>query len=406
MNKLFMSIRIASKALRRNLMRSLLTMLGVIIGVAAVIVMVSLGEGAAASIQEEIAAAGTNLIMVRAGSASMGGIRQGGGSRTTLTAADAAAIQNEVAAVSQVAVTIRTGAQMVYASQNWNASVQGTSQDFPAVRRWEVKDGSFFTLQDVQASTRVAVLGTSVVENLFGNEDPLGKIIRIKNVPFKVVGIMASKGQTSWGNDQDDIVLAPYTTVQRKLMGVQHVSEILVSAAEPRRIPEATEQIIALLRQRHRILPPDEDDFSVRTQEEMAQIRVGASNAMSRLLASIASISLLVGGIGIMNIMLVSVTERTREIGLRMSVGARARDILWQFLVEAVTLSALGGIAGIALGAGIARVVGESLDWSTHVSTQSVLLSFGFAAAIGIFFGFYPARKASQLDPIEALRYE
>jgi len=406
MKKLFMSIRIASKALRRNLMRSLLTMLGVIIGVAAVIIMVSLGEGAAASIQEEIAAAGTNLITVRAGSSSSGGVRQGGGSRTTLTPDDAEAIQNEIAAVSQVAVMIRTGAQMVYASQNWNASVQGTSQDFPAVRRWEIKEGSFFTLQDVQASTRVAVLGTAVVENLFGDEDPLGKIIRVKNVPFKVVGVMASKGQTSWGNDQDDIIFAPYTTVQKKLMGVQHVSEILVSAAEPRRIPEATEQITALLRQRHRILPPEEDDFNVRTQEEMAQIRVGASNAMTRLLASIASISLLVGGIGIMNIMLVSVTERTREIGLRMSVGARARDILWQFLVEAITLSALGGIAGIALGAAIARVLAESFEWTTRVSTQSVLLSFGFAAAVGIFFGFYPARKASQLDPIEALRYE
>ena len=406
MKKLFMSIRIASKALRRNLMRSLLTMLGVIIGVAAVIIMVSLGEGAAASIQEEIAAAGTNLITVRAGSSSSGGVRQGGGSRTTLTPDDAEAIQNEIAAVSQVAVMIRTGAQMVYASQNWNASVQGTSQDFPAVRRWEIKEGSFFTLQDVQAATRVAVLGTAVVENLFGDEDPLGKIIRVKNVPFKVVGVMASKGQTSWGNDQDDIIFAPYTTVQKKLMGVQHVSEILVSAAEPRRIPEATEQITALLRQRHRILPPEEDDFNVRTQEEMAQIRVGASNAMTRLLASIASISLLVGGIGIMNIMLVSVTERTREIGLRMSVGARARDILWQFLVEALTLSALGGIAGIALGAAIAGVLGQSFDWPTRVSTQSVLLSFGFAAAIGIFFGFYPARKAAQLDPIEALRYE
>ena len=406
MKKLFMSIRIASKALRRNLMRSLLTMLGVIIGVAAVIIMVSLGEGAAASIQEEIAAAGTNLITVRAGSSSSGGVRQGGGSRTTLTPDDAEAIQNEIAAVSQVAVMIRTGAQMVYASQNWNASVQGTSQDFPAVRRWEIKEGSFFTLQDVQASTRVAVLGTAVVENLFGDEDPLGKIIRVKNVPFKVVGVMASKGQTSWGNDQDDIIFAPYTTVQKKLMGVQHVSEILVSAAEPRRIPEATEQITALLHQRHRIVPPEEDDFSVRTQEEMAQVRVGASNAMTRLLASIASISLLVGGIGIMNIMLVSVTERTREIGLRMSVGARARDILWQFLVEALTLSALGGIAGIALGAAIAGVLGQSFDWPTRVSTQSVLLSFGFAAAIGIFFGFYPARKASQLDPIEALRYE
>ena len=406
MKKLFMSIRIASKALRRNLMRSLLTMLGVIIGVAAVIIMVSLGEGAAASIQEEIAAAGTNLITVRAGSSSSGGVRQGGGSRTTLTPDDAEAIQNEIAAVSQVAVMIRTGAQMVYASQNWNASVQGTSQDFPAVRRWEIKEGSFFTLQDVQASTRVAVLGTAVVENLFGDEDPLGKIIRVKNVPFKVVGVMASKGQTSWGNDQDDIIFAPYTTVQKKLMGVQHVSEILVSAAEPRRIPEATEQITALLRQRHRIQPGQDADFMIRSQQEIAATADETSRTLSMLLASAASISLLVGGIGIMNIMLVSVTERTREIGIRMAIGAKGKDILTQFLVEALTLSIAGGGIGILLGVAASKLLAWKAQWNVALPPESILLAFGFSAAIGVFFGFYPARKASRLDPIEALRYE
>jgi len=404
--KLVMPLSIAASALRRNAMRSLLTMLGVIIGVGAVIILVSLGQGASASIQEEIAAAGTNLITVRAGSSFMGGIHRGGASVTTLTPEDAQAILDECPAVELVAPTVRTGAQLVYGNQNWSSSVQGTNQDFPAVRRWTVTEGSFFTAADVRAAARVAVIGTTVVSRLFGDEDPVGKIIRVKNLPFRVVGVLETKGQTSWGMDQDDIVIAPYTTVQKKLMGITHVTEILVSASEPRRIPAATEQIRALLRQRHRIVPPTEDDFNIRTQEEMAQMRVGASNIMTMLLASIASVSLLVGGIGIMNIMLVSVTERTREIGLRLAVGARSRDILWQFLIEALVLSASGGLVGIGIGFAVSRFLSNTFDWPTLVSGQAVMLSFFFAAAVGVFFGFYPARKAARLDPIEALRYE
>jgi putative ABC transport system permease protein len=404
--KLVMPLAIAGSALRRNAMRSLLTMLGVIIGVGAVIILVSLGQGASASIQEEIAAAGTNLVTVRAGSSFMGGIHRGSASVTTLTPEDAEAILQECPAVDQVAPTVRTGAQLVYGNQNWSSSVQGTSQDFPVVRRWVVNEGAFFTAADVRAAARVAVIGTTVVGRLFGDEDPVGKIIRVKNLPFKVLGILETKGQTSWGMDQDDIVIVPYTTAQKKLMGVTHVTEILVSASEPRRIPEATEQIRSLLRQRHKIVPPAEDDFNIRTQEEMAQMRVGASNIMTLLLAAIASVSLLVGGIGIMNIMLVSVTERTREIGLRLAVGARSRDILWQFLIEALALSASGGLLGIGIGVAVSRFLSNTFDWPTLVSGEAVMLSFFFAAAVGIFFGFYPARKAARLDPIEALRYE
>jgi putative ABC transport system permease protein len=404
--KLVMPLAIAGSALRRNAMRSLLTMLGVIIGVGAVIILVSLGQGASASIQEEIAAAGTNLVTVRAGSSFMGGIHRGPASVTTLTPEDAEAILEECPAVEQVAPTVRTGGQLVYGNQNWSSSVQGTSQDFPVVRRWAVNEGAFFTAADVRAAARVAVIGTTVVGRLFGDEDPVGKIIRVKNLPFKVLGILETKGQTSWGMDQDDIVIVPYTTAQKKLMGVTHVTEILVSASEPRRIPEATEQIRSLLRQRHKIVPPAEDDFNIRTQEEMAQMRVGASNIMTLLLAAIASVSLLVGGIGIMNIMLVSVTERTREIGLRLAVGARSRDILWQFLIEALVLSASGGLLGIGIGVAVSRFLSNTFDWPTLVSGEAVMLSFFFAAAVGIFFGFYPARKAARLDPIEALRYE
>jgi putative ABC transport system permease protein len=404
--KLFMPLRIGTQALARNKMRSLLTMLGVIIGVSAVIILISLGQGASASIEEEIAAAGTNLITVRAGSSFMGGVRRGGGSVTTLTADDADAIREEVDAASLVTPTLRTGAQVVYGNENWSTSIRGTNQDFLAIRSWALSEGSFFTLQDVRAAARVALLGKTVADRLFVEEDPLGKIIRVKNVPFKVLGVLAAKGQTSWGDDQDDVVIIPYTTCQKKIMGVAHVTEILVSASEPRRTSEATEQMTALLRQRHKIVPPDEDDFNIRTQEEMAQVRVGASNVMTALLASIASVSLLVGGIGIMNIMLVSVTERTREIGLRLSVGAKARDILWQFLIESVVLSALGGVVGILIGVGVARFLSDALSWPTLISTESILLSFGFASLVGIFFGFYPAQKAARLDPIEALRYE
>ncbi len=401
-----MTFRIAFRALGRNKMRTALTMLGMIIGVAAVITMVALGNGASNSIEQQIQSAGTNVIIVNAGNWTVGGVRQGQGASNTLVAEDANAIR-EITGVQYLAAGVTQSAQIVAGNQNWFTRVQGTDIDLPLIRSWPVDLGIFFTPADVNSSAKVCVLGSTVRNQLFGEGfDPIGQIIRIRNQPFKVVGVMGSKGQAAMGDDQDDTIFAPYTTVQKKLRGVTFINNITVSAASAGEVKKVAEAITTLLRTRHKIQPGDNDDFMVRTLEDMAAIRTEATKTMTALLASIASVSLLVGGIGIMNIMLVSVTERTREIGIRLAIGARSRDVLLQFLVEAVVLSLFGGFIGIGLGFGFSRAITRFLTWPTFVSADAVAVAFGFAAATGVFFGFYPARKASALDPIDALRYE
>jgi putative ABC transport system permease protein len=404
---LLMTVVVAVKALRRNALRTALTALGMIIGVAAVIVMVAIGTGARTSIESQIRSAGSNLVMVNAGSGGFGPVRQGAGAVTTLTEADAVAIRREVPGVRYVSPGINTRVQIIAESANWNTQVQGAGEELLSIRSWPTQFGTFFTAQDVRAASKVAVLGASTRDQLFGpGVDPVGSTIRIRSQPFKVVGVLTSKGQGAMGQDQDDLVIVPFTTVQKKLLGVQHVNAITVSAEDDASLAEVSAHIAALLRLRHRIEAGDEDDFSVRTQEEMTSMMTSATTTMTYLLAGIAAVSLLVGGIGIMNIMLVSVTERTREIGLRLSVGARDIDVLTQFLVEAIVLSLAGGAMGILLGLGFSYGVSELLQWTTVVTAESVLLSFGVAATTGVFFGFYPARKAAALNPIEALRYE
>src|SRR5918993_2471117 len=403
---ILMTLRIALKALNRNKMRTILTMLGMIIGVGAVITMVGLGTGARTTIEERVKSAGTNMININAGNFSTGGVRMGQGNSTTLIPEDATAIKN-IPGVQYAAAGAGTRAQVIAGNQNWSTQIQGTDTDLPLIRSWPNKYGSFFSQQDVSGAQKVAVLGTVVAETLFGPDvDPTGQIIRIRNQPFKVIGVMAPKGQSAMGQDQDDTILVPYTTVMKKLQGQQNLNNITVSAATADQIQDVAESIRGVLRIRHKIQPGDADDFMVRTLEEMASVQTETTKTMTTLLASIAGVSLLVGGIGIMNIMLVSVTERTREIGLRMAIGARGRDVLLQFLVEAVVLSLVGGSIGIALGLGFSRGVTAWMSWPTQVSVQAVAVAFLFAAITGVFFGFYPARKAAALDPIDALRFE
>jgi putative ABC transport system permease protein len=402
-----MTFSVAVKALRRNAMRTALTALGMIIGVAAVIVMVAIGTGARTSIENSIKSAGSNLVMVNAGSGGFGPVRQGSGANTRLTADDADAIAAQVSGIRYLTPTLNTRTQIVAETSNWNTQVQGANEQLPEIRSWPVQMGSFFTAQDVSSAAKVVVLGSVTRDQLFGaGADPVGATIRMNNQPFRVIGVLATKGQAAMGQDQDDAVVMPYTTVQRKLLGVQHVNGITISAADEVPLEIMTTQIGDVLRAKHRLQDGEEDDFSVRTQAEMATMLTSTTDTMTYLLAGIAAVSLLVGGIGIMNIMLVSVTERTREIGLRLSVGARDLDVLTQFLVEAIVLSLAGGAIGILFGAGLAYVISQAMQWSTVVTLNSVLLSFGVAAATGVFFGFYPARKAAALDPIEALRFE
>ncbi len=402
---LLMTLRIALKALSRNKMRTILTMLGMIIGVGAVIAMVALGRGAQSTIEEQVKSAGTNVINVNAGNFTQGGVRQGQGMSSTLVAADAEAIR-ELPGVQYVAAGVRSRAQIIAGNQNWSTMIQGTDVDLPLIRSWPNKYGAFFTPQDVTSAAKVCVLGTIVADTLFGEDvDPTGQIIRIRNQPFKVVGVMASKGQGAFGQDQDDIIFAPYTTVQKKLQGITYINEITVSSVSADTAPVAA-AITETLRIRHKLAGQDPDDFMVRTQEEIASLRTETTRTMTTLLAAIAGVSLIVGGIGIMNIMLVSVTERTREIGLRMAIGARGRDVLLQFLVEAVVISLFGGMLGIGLGYALSAAMHQFLQWPTSIPMNSIAMAFGFAGGTGIFFGFYPARKAAGLDPIEALRFE
>ncbi len=401
-------IKVAFRALGRNKLRSVLTMLGIIIGVGAVIAMISVGQGAQEKVQEQIRSIGTNIMFVWPGSISSSGARMGAGAAHTLNEEDVLAIERECPTVAAASPIVRSSAQIVFEDQNWFTQVQGTNEEFPRIRDWPVQAGEFFTPGDVRTSARVIVLGKTVADYLFLGINPIGQMVRVHDLPFKVVGILASKGQSTSGTDQDDTAVMPFTTVQKKLLGqtIYHINAAMISAVSPKATYIAERQITDLLRQRHRIREGQPDDFMVRNLTDVAETAEETNRIMTLLLGSIAAVSLIVGGIGIMNIMLVSVTERTREIGIRMAIGARPGYIRMQFLTESVVLSMTGGIMGIFTGTGLAVTISRVLTWPTLVSALSVVISFGFAALIGIFFGYYPARKAAALDPIEALRYE
>ncbi len=404
--RLLSTLRIASRALRRNKMRSLLTALGIIIGVGAVIAMSGIGNGARSQVEAQIASLGQNVILIFSGSFTSGGARSGWGGAGTLRIEDAEAIEREIPGVIAVSPEVRSSAQVAAGNQNWATQILGESESYFDLRQWPFAEGAPFSAQDVRSAAKVAVIGKTVATTLFGAEDPLGQVIRVRNVPFVIVGVLAPKGLSLMGQDQDDVVILPYTSAMKRITGGTMLRTINVQARSAEELAPVQEQIISLLRQRHNIREGREDDFTVRNQQEIADMAGSTSRIMSLLLGSIASVSLVVGGIGIMNIMLVSVTERTREIGIRMAVGAHGRDILLQFLIEAIALSSLGGLVGILLGVGTSKVLSQVAGWPTLVSPASVIMAFAFSAAVGIFFGFYPARKASQLDPIEALRYE
>ncbi len=409
MTRLLASLWIALRALTVNKMRSALTMLGIIIGVGAVIAMVAVGTGAKQRIADQIASMGSNLLIVLSGSSTSGGLRFGSGTVPTLTVDDAKAIVNEIPGVKYVAPTLGGGAQVVFGNQNWSTIINGTTPEALEIRDWPVEQGRPFTQQDIDGATKVCILGKTVVDNLFGGIDPIGQIIRIKMVPFTVIGVLASKGQSTQGQDQDDTIVVPLTTAQKKLFGMQFpgmVRLILVQATAPEVMKDVENQINDLLRQRHHIQPKQDNDFSVRNLTEIMSTAEQSANVMRYLLLAIASISLIVGGIGIMNIMLVSVTERTREIGIRIAVGAKGRDILLQFLIESLVLSLIGGTMGIGIGVAGTLILSKFTQWPTLFSIEAILLAFLFSGSVGVFFGFYPARKASMLNPIEALRYE
>jgi putative ABC transport system permease protein len=398
-------LKVASQSILKNKMRTLLTMLGIVIGVGAVIVMVAVGNGAQTMIKEQISSLGTNLIIVMPGSGVVGGANQGAGTFNKLTVADAEKLKSEGTMLSAVSPVVSTRTQVIGGNGNWRTSINGVSTDFLTIRDWSVTSGAFFENADVKAARKIAVIGATVANNLFPGSDPVGAQVQIGHVPFTITGVLAAKGQNAGGQDQDDVVLVPYSTAQNRLSGNVRIGQILVSATNADDIAAAQEEIKGIMRESHRLNGAD-DDFTVRNQTEIAQAATSTTKVMSGLLAAIASISLLVGGIGIMNIMLVSVTERTREIGIRMAIGARGSDVLTQFLVESVAMSVLGGLVGLAAGYGGAALLGHITGWTTSTPPSAVAIAVGFSAAVGVFFGFYPARKAAGLNPIQALRYE
>jgi putative ABC transport system permease protein len=400
------TLRVSLRSLERHKMRSFLTMLGIVIGIAAVVASVSFGEGANNMVQAQIANMGTNLLYVFAGSMGHGGVRQGWGSVSTLRVDDVQAIGRECSAVKLVSAGSEAGVQVVYANENWFTEMNGVDVNFSVIRNWPMASGTFFSEEDVRRAANVALVGQTVVEMLFGSEDPLGKTIRVKNVPFRVIGVLAPKGQAAFGFDQDDRIEVPYTTAQKKIIGNTYLQFIAISALDRDAVKLAVEQVDQLMRERHHLRPDQDADFSVRAMTEAADAAAAAGAVMTMLLAGVASISLLVGGIGIMNIMLVSVTERTREIGIRLATGATETDIRGQFIVEAVALSLLGGLLGIVAGVLLSGTVAGLLGWPRFVSPAALATAVLFSTAVGIFFGYYPAGKAAKLDPIEALRYE
>ena len=405
------SILAAIKAIRVNVLRSVLTALGIIIGVAAVIIMIAVGAGAQSQVDNLIKSLGSNLVLVLPGTTTSGGARGARGSRPTLTEDDAIAIQNEIDTAQVAAPVVRGSGQLIYGNQNWSTVIYGVTPEFKEAKEWKMKDGRWFSRDEVRSAAKVALVGKTIIENVFEGVDPVGEIIRLKRIPFTIIGTLAPKGETPMGTDQDDTVIVPLSTAKKRLLGGRRLSgklvrTIWVKSYTAEGVDVSVRAMTELLRQRHRIQPGQPDDFYVRNLSQILQARADSSRVMTLLLAAVASVSLIVGGIGIMNIMLVSVTERTREIGLRMAVGAKGIDILLQFLIEAVTLSLIGGIIGVILGLMGSIGIAEIGGWPAIIQIESVFLAFGFAATVGIFFGFYPAKKAAMLDPIEALRYE
>jgi putative ABC transport system permease protein len=400
------TFNIAFRALRRNKLRSVLTALGIIIGVAAVIAMVGIGNGAKAQVEAQIASLGQNVIIISSGSVTSSGIRTGWGGAGTLKIEDAEAIRREMPDLTAVSEEVSTITQVAAGNQNWSTRILGESADYFDLRRWPLIDGAPFTAQDVRSANKVCVIGQTTARQVYGNDSPIGQVLRVKNVPFTITGLLTAKGFSTQGPDQDDVVVMPYTSAMKRVLGGTTLRAINVQVGNANELSAAQQQIISLLRQRHNIRTGRDDDFTVRTQQEIADAATATTDVMTGLLGAIAGVSLVVGGIGIMNIMLVSVTERTREIGTRMAVGAHGRDILTQFLIEAISLSSVGGIIGIIVGVVGAKVISMMKEWPSLISPSSIVLAFLVSAAVGIFFGFYPARKAAQLDPIEALRYE
>ncbi len=404
--KIKIILKIAVKSILKSRMRSLLTALGIIIGVAAVIVMVAIGDGAQSIVEDQIASLGSNLIIITPGTSTVGGVRGGAGTFNRFTLDDADKIKKEATLITGVSPLVRSGGQVIGGVGNWFTQIQGVSADYLDIRLWELENGEFFTERDVLARAKVCVLGSDVVDNLFPDDDPVGKQIRIRNVPFKVIGVLKSKGQTSVGTSNDDIILAPSKTVLDRLSGGRFISSIQASAVSSEKNQEAQEELRRIMRESHKLELGENDDFTIKDQAEIAEAQTETTRVLTYLLASVAGVSLIVGGIGIMNIMLVSVTERTREIGIRLSIGARASDILIQFLAEAIVLSLSGGTIGIALSFLITYILNNYTDQTALIQPQIIVISFCFAGAVGIFFGFYPARKAAALNPIDALRYE
>ncbi len=399
-------LKVAGKSILKSRMRSLLTALGIIIGVAAVVVMVAIGDGAQMQVEQQIASLGSNLIVIFPGSSSSGGVRGGAGSFNRFTMEDVNKIRDEATFIKAVTPIVRSGGQVIGGTGNWSTSIQGVSPTYLEIRDWPLASGEFFTERDVVSRAKVAVIGQTIAKQLFPNDDPIGQQIRVRNVPFRIIGVLSSKGQSAFGSDNDDVILAPSTTVLDRLSGGRYISFIQASATSLSQINQAQEELKTIMRKAHHINPGEDDDFTIRNQADITEAATQTSKVLTILLASVAGVSLIVGGIGIMNIMLVSVTERTREIGIRLSVGARTSDILIQFLTEAVVLSLAGGLLGVLLSFGVAYILNNYTSQAALIRPEIIMLAFGFAGIIGIFFGFYPSRKAANLNPIDALRYE